>query len=202
MMLDDNTIREMLPAGVRVPIFLGGYRGGFSANGIPASVPKPQGPGPYGSYAPGTGNANTADMTADGLHSRFPYLLFSVSGALGLQDVGLDVVAADGSSLRTAEPLITANESWKEALVGTPPNDFSLHAHDESRERWFAFLPPVELGRLSYWTHLVLDASPLLILLSLLATGFTLLFWCLFRLHVADYCKPPLDLPADSTTRP
>lgn len=186
MMLDDPAMRDMLPAGIRPPLSLGAYGGGFSVNGLPGSTAPPVGRGAYGSYAPKAGNDNTADMSSGGLHSRFPYLLFSVAGGLGSAGLSLELQPADGTPPRKIEPWTPANESWKEAGVATPAGDFSLHARDDSHSQWFAFTSPVEVGRLSYWSHRLLNASPAFLLLSLLATAFTALFFLLLWLLAAD----------------
>ena len=180
MMLNDPTIREMLPAGVRPAISPGAYANGFSVNGIPPSVAKPKGRGAYGTFAPVKGNDNTGDLRAIGLHSRFPYLLFSVAGDLGSADLGLELEAADGSATREVAPWMSPMSAWKEAAVSIPSANFNLRAWDESHDHWFAFTPPVELGRLSYWTHRLLNISPGLLLASWLAAAFAiLLFWFL-----------------------
>ena len=152
MMLNDPTIREMLPAGVRQPISPGAYDNGFMVNGMPGTVPRLNGRGAYGTFS-SKGNDNTADMSAMGLHSRYPYLLFSVAGDLGSADLGLELEAADGSATREVVPWMSPLSAWKEAGASIPAADFNLRARDASHDHWFAFTAPVELGRLSYWTH-------------------------------------------------
>jgi hypothetical protein len=200
MMLDNKTIREMLPAGARAPIPLGAFDGGFNANAIPGTVAKPQGPAAYGSFALWQGNDNTAQMSAKGLRSRYPYLLFSVAGDLGREGTALELTTADGTSLRTLAPRWPANESWKEIIVATPTGDFGVQARDESHEHWFAFTPPLEVGRLSAWTHRLLAVSLPLVLICLLVTAFALLFACLMRLYLADNGKSRLNLQAGAAT--
>jgi hypothetical protein len=181
MMLKDPTIRGMMPAGVRPPISPGAYANGFGANGIPPSVAKPKGQDVYGTFAPGKGNDNTGDLRATGLHSRFPYLLFSVAGDLGSADLALQLEATDGSATREVAPWMSPTSAWKEAAASIPSATFNLLARDESHDHWFAFTPPVEMGRLSYWTHWLLAISPGLLLASWLATAFALLFFWFLR---------------------
>jgi len=200
MMLDDKTIRQMLPAGTRTPIPLGASDGGFNPNGLPDSFPRAQGRGVYGSYEFGRGNDNTARKSANGLHSRFPYLLFYVAGDMGQEGITLALQAADGTAPRLIGSGSAASASWREVVVATPANDFSVQARDESHAHWFAFTPPLELGRLSAWTHRLLEISPLLLLIWLLTAGFALLFSCMLRLHAMDLRGSEAHLQADSVT--
>src|SRR5262249_18724791 len=80
MMLDDKTIRGILPASIRPPMTIGPYVGGFTVNGLPAELKRSPGKGAYGSFSPDTGNENLADMSSPVLHSRFHYLRFLVAG--------------------------------------------------------------------------------------------------------------------------
>ena len=196
MFLDDPTIREMLPAGVRKPLSTGAYVNGFSVNGIPPSVAKPKGRGAYGTFAPVKGNDNTAAMNAAGLYSQFPYLLFSVAGDLGSADIGLELEAADGSAKREVVPWASPMPGWREAAASLPSPSFNLLARDDSHDHWFAFTPPVELGRLSYWTHWLLNTSPALVLASWLAAAFAILF--LWFLRAGNFHAEPR---ATSTVR-
>jgi hypothetical protein len=186
MMLDDKTVRDILPASTRQALPIGAYFGGFSVNGMPAGVPRSQGKGAYGSYAPKTGNDNIADMTAAGLHSRFPYLQFAIAGYLGLDGLDLNLESGDGTTSHRVAPAIAAKESWAIAAVRVPSSDFRLHARDNSRTAWFAFAEPTEIGRLSLWTEWLLAISPALLFATLLAVYFLVqLFW-LRQLQTAD----------------
>lgn len=186
MMLNDRTLRDILPASTRPQLALGAYAGGFSVNGMPANVPKPQGRGAYGTFAPKYGSDNTASMTATGLHSRFPYLQFAVAGYLGAEGLELGIESVDGTRSRSVVPSVPAGEGWSTATVGIPSPDFILRARDENPALWFAFTAPTEVGRLSMWTGRLLDASPALLFASLLALYFIIQQFWLRQLLFAD----------------
>jgi hypothetical protein len=180
-MLGEPAVRNMLPAGVRQPLSLGAYGNGFSVNGLPPSFTRPKGPGAYGSYGP-TGNANTARMSSVVLHSRFSFLQFSVAGDLGSEEIDLQLQASDGS-LTPLLPSSSPANAWKQVTAAAPAGGFSLRAEDASSKRWLAFTPPVEMGRLSGWTHRLLDAAPVLLGLTLLVTIFAAILSLLLRLN-------------------
>jgi hypothetical protein len=45
----------------------------------------------------------------------------------------------------------TGHPNWVTCYVRTPRGDFKIAARDASPTAWFAFKPPREMGRLSYW---------------------------------------------------
>lgn len=198
MMLSDKTIRDILPASARPQLAVGAFSGGFSINGMPAAVPRPQGRlGAYGSYAPGTGNENTADMTSIGMHSRFPYLRFAVAGFAGTKDLAMSVDSDDGTTSHPVAPKVSAGETWATVTVATPSTNFVVHARDNDRAAWFAFAAPVEIGRLSLWTEWLLQASQMLLFAVILALYFLVqLFWLRRLQPASDQAIAVAELPS------
>jgi len=186
MMLNDKTIRDILPASARPQMSIGAYANGFSVNGMPASVPRPEGKGMYGSFAPNTGNSNTAEIATAELHSRFPYLRFAVAGYPGAEGLDLSLVSGDGVNTRRAVPGVPPGNDLATVTVATPAPEFTLWARDDSHELWFAFGAPTEVGRLSMWTESLLGASPALLFGSVLALYFVLQRLWLRRLNAVD----------------
>lgn len=184
MMLDDKTIRDILPPSIRPPMTIGPYLGGFSVNGLPAEVKRSAGKGAYGSFSPVTGNENLADMSSPVLHSRFHYLKFLVAGFPGGDGMSLSLDAIEDGPRRAVDPGSSQPLLWSVATAATPARDFTIHARDASKEQWLAFYSPIEVGILSRWTHLLLEASPFLLFASLLASYFLAQFRWLQRAHL------------------
>jgi hypothetical protein len=179
-MLDDKTIRDILPAGERLPLSLGQYTGTFLLNGMPSAMPRTGDKLVLGSFAPLEGDAYQADMTTPALHSRFRYLLFPVAGYLGKDGLTLSLDSVDGAR-HAVVPASVPGPAWGTVTVTTPGPDFVIRAHDSSSEQWFAFAAPVEIGVLSYWMRQLLDTSPALLCASLLAVYFLIQFRWLRR---------------------
>src|SRR5512146_1053958 len=187
MMLNDRTVRDILPASARPQLSIGPYADGFSVNAMPGAVPRPQSRvGAYGTFGPRNGNDNTADLTVTGLHSRFPYLRFAIAGYLGAEGLDLSVESTDGARSRHVVPATPAGENWVTVTLATPSPDFTLRARDSSHASWFAFAPPTEVGRLSAWTESLLGFSPALLFATVLALYFIIQRFWLRKLHAAD----------------
>lgn len=185
MMLDDPTIRDILPPDVRLPLRIGAYSNGFSVNGMPGQVLRRQGQGAYGSYAPVSGNANTAEMKVDDLHTRFPYLSMPVVGDLGAPGMKIELRSADGHVTRRFAAAGGGGMSWTDAIAAVPARTFSLLARDDSADAWFAFAPPRGMGRLSMLVTRLLDVSLPLLLVAVGLAGFVLLSGWLWRYRFA-----------------
>lgn len=103
------------------------------------------------------------------------WLKFEVAGDLGhpaghqlsltLED------ALTGTRLAEVRPARLPGDTWRSAYVRAPAEPFIIVARDESTSHWFAFSPPVEMGRLSY---LAWQATKHGLLLFQIVAGFTI----------------------------
>jgi hypothetical protein len=168
MMLADPTIRDILPAGARPPLVASSFAG-LTANGFAPGTAPPPVKSAYGTFDPRTGKAATVKSIGPPVRTRFPWLRFSVAGDFGA-DAGLAFATGD-RTIAVAAPAPAAG-AWRTLNVAPPAGDFRVVAFDDSRERWFAFTPLVEVGRLSAWTQRLLDGSPYLLLACLSAVYF------------------------------
>jgi hypothetical protein len=168
MMLADPTIRDILPAGARPPLVASSFAG-LTANGFAPGTAPPPVKSAYGTFDPRTGKAATVKSIGPPVRTRFPWLRFSVAGDFGA-DAGLAFATGD-HTIAVAAPAPAAG-AWRTLNVAPPAGDFRVVAFDDSRERWFAFTPLVEVGRLSAWTQRLLDGSPYLLLACLSAVYF------------------------------
>ncbi|MBO9663789.1 hypothetical protein [Dokdonella sp.] len=141
-LLDEPSIRAMLPPSIRAPLPLAPSAQDFSPDGVPPSPPPPQPRQALGSF----GRPGGALMYASPvLHTSFPYLLFLTLGEGTLALVG-DGAPAEA---RTSAPL--HGTGWSGHLVAAPAPAFRVEAADAGAEHRLAFTDPVEIGRLSRW---------------------------------------------------
>jgi hypothetical protein len=167
-LLDDPLIRRILPANVRPHIhFQSVGSNEASAAFVKAGYDPRTVVPPYetvlGSYTPSKGNASQGSWRSRLVYRPgLPYLRIDVSGYLGQPSLNLvlrDEASGKQSALHPGRP---ARERWQANLVGTPQErsrELSIIASDENPSRWFAFMEPVEVGRLSYWTLCLLEGS-------------------------------------------
>jgi hypothetical protein len=183
-MLKDPTVLAMMPLGVRLPLAAGAYSPGFGAAAIPATLERPYNTQVFGSNWPSEGAAYTAETRSDFVHSDFPYLVFSVAGDLGAPDLHLTLQDTQGHNVSAISPLVQPGDTWSQVTVTTPADEFRIMAIDHSHEAWFAFTPPIEIGRLSRMIHLLLGLSPLLMGTSLVVLISILLVpWLRYAYH-------------------
>jgi hypothetical protein len=157
-LLDDPTIRKILPAIVRpaLPITVRHETGAvFVANGYPAEIANPPYEKTWGSYSQ-AGPEARGSMESESFRPELPYLLFAVAGnprgasALALRDV------QTGKEARF-KPDIRIGDNWWAGVVRVPGDHLRLIARDEGMEDWLAFREPRELGRLSYYTQQIMS---------------------------------------------
>lgn len=157
-LLDDPTIRKILPAIVRpvLPLEIRHETGdAFSANGYPAGTANPPYEKIWGSYSQ-SGSEARGSIESESFRPELPYLQFALAGnprgatALALRDV------RTGKEARV-RPHIGIDENWWAGVVRVPSDHLQLIARDEGTEDWIAFREPRELGRLSYYTQQIMS---------------------------------------------
>ncbi|HEX6833968.1 MAG TPA: hypothetical protein VF132_10590 [Rudaea sp.] len=177
MMLNDPSIRSMLPASVRAPIAMP-KNAGFEPDGFfPITSGEHQG-NVFGSYTK-LGNANQARIESEPVTSRFPYVALDICGYLGQPDIALSLQPTRPSgSAREIRPAEPPRESWKHVVIATPESPYRVVADDHRPDLWFAFTEPVELGRLSALVAALMNAiGPLLAIFGVLFTFFCVHEW-------------------------
>ena len=165
-LLDDPTLRGVLPADVRLPLPLTPVVGdateerGFVRDGYYPSTDQAAFLPCWGSYTAlgevAQGSWRGRAVRAQGL----PYLRFAFAGDLG--EPGLSFTLRDGSDAATSEnapsrlvdfrPARPSRAHWRNDYLKAPGAVVEIVASDRSATRWFAFSAPVEVGRWSYWS--------------------------------------------------
>lgn len=146
-LLDNPTIHAMLPSSIRAPLPLSTPAQGYSADGMPRSLPVPEGRAALGSYG---GSGASLTYRSSLLHTSFPYLSFLTSGGSGgsLKLVGDEASAGTAVSVPMRGEAIGA---WSGSIVASPGAVFHIEAADAGAGRRMAFTAPLEIGRLSRW---------------------------------------------------
>jgi hypothetical protein len=167
-LLDDAVIRRILPANVRPHIHFETLSSNqasdaFVKSGYDPMIVVPRYETVLGSYTPSKANAAEGSWQSRLEYApRLPYLRMDVSGYLGEPSLNL-ALRDEASGKQTAiHPRQPARERWQANFIQAPtskPRDLSMIASDQSLTRWFAFMEPVEVGRLSYWTLCLLEWS-------------------------------------------
>ena len=152
-LLDDPTIRALLPADVRTPLPVrmekAGEGGTFVPDGWPPPLTAPPGLRAWGSY-PGRSGTSRGELSETGAGRKLPYLAFQFAGDLG--EPGLSFVLRDGASSRRLDwrPAHVPRVRWRVDYLRRPGDDLRLEVSVTRAGRWFAFAEPVEVGGWSY----------------------------------------------------
>jgi hypothetical protein len=160
-LLDDPVIRAGLPANIRAPMPLAADAATpttFVAFGAYKTVPARADAATIGSYGD-AGDATTGRFVSPLLHSAYPFLRIDVAGYLPDEGLALSLECAQTPACRPtqARPADFARETRQGRYLRVPQTEFRLVADDESNNRWFAFTAPIEVGRLSFATDLLLQ---------------------------------------------
>ena len=164
-LLDEPGIRSVLPDDVRAPLCCTPVASAAGGDGREAFVPGGMSPDTTGApafRAVWGSFAATGAATVGSALLRFktpvtlPYLKLEFAGDLG--DPALRFALWDGQSGQQFrhEPSRPAGEPWQVEYLATHGHSSGIAVEDHSAVHWFAFSEPVEVGRLSYWTRLVL----------------------------------------------
>jgi hypothetical protein len=152
MLLDDPTIRRILPAVVRDPLRVdkaSDIGNAFVLDGYAPPVHSPSYERGWGSYS-GQGVAARGSMRSQGITTRFPYLQFEITGYMRK---GLSLVLQGEETGKRARVIPTnrADEFWRLAYVAVPDKNIRILAEDDNAEEWFGFCEPRELARFSHY---------------------------------------------------
>ena len=161
--LDDKSIRSILPATVRLPLAVDERReqgAAFVPNGLPPEIQIPAGSRIWGSYS-GLGPAARGRMESQPLYPKLHYLQFEVAGYLR---EGLSLEVQDGQTGKKTRviPTLRRDQNWRTAYVPLPNHPVHIVAVDESASEWFAYREPTELGRLSFYAARLIASGKLM----------------------------------------
>ena len=165
MLLDDPTIRRVLPAAVRMPLKIdwaepngGAFRliderteAGAAAGRVWRSDAGPEGVSQSAIVRP-----------------ALPYVEFKIAGALR-DRMSLHLQNEETGKRNRLVPLKRRHGEWRTGYVAVPGEQVRVIARDENADASFSFREPVEVGRLSYWSERLLRAAPYLLLTGLAA---------------------------------
>jgi hypothetical protein len=153
-MFHNPYLRSNLPACVRDPLLVvpeTNAGDAFVSSGWSLAVPDPPTEKSWGSYSARKEAAQGTFVSQPISPGRLPYLEIPVAGDLGAPGLALALVELTGR-VRPIVPARVPGRQWLNVDVPMPPGPFRIVARDESDQGWFAFKPPRELGRLSFWS--------------------------------------------------
>jgi len=161
-LLDDPTIRAILPAIVRTPVAVrvsAATAEAFVRGGLPPDLPVPPAEVTWGSFS-ALGNAAKGSLQTEPLTTDFPYLRVEMAAGFekGLSLHVLDEQRGRRNRIRPAKP----DGRWSADVVKVPGPTPMLTAEDKTSNGWIAFREPRELGRLSAWSERLLKVGPMI----------------------------------------
>lgn len=156
ILLDDPTIRGILPAVVRAPLRVdkaSDIGNAFVLDGYAPPVHNSPYERGWGSYS-AQGLAARGLMQSQRITTRFRYLQFEITGYMRK---GLSLVLQGEETGKKARVIPTnrVDESWRLAYVAVPDKNIRILAEDENAEEWFGFREPRELARFSYYADIL-----------------------------------------------
>jgi len=163
-LLDDATLRDILPADVREPLSLGNFHGGFERERpMDASVRGST----YAVSAETAAHLIRAPQRIDALHSRMSYLKIPVMGRLGDSGIDLRLQSVTGTESRR---VIRSRDyqAPRDVYLPVPGREFALLVQHPDTQAEFAVGAPVEVGRLSRFATWLLEISPYMMLASVI----------------------------------
>jgi hypothetical protein len=177
MLLDDPSIRQILPAVVRAPLRIekeSDLGNGFVPGGYPREIAAPPYERTWGSFSTMGGSSQGA-MESGSITPHLPYLQFEIAGYMR---TGLSLAVRDSRTGkdRRVVPTTRINRDWRMGRVAVSGGPLRIIARDENPEEWFAFGEPRELGRFSYYSELFASKGK-----AILIYGLTLCLFLVFQ---------------------
>lgn len=170
MLLDDPSIRRILPAIVREPVRLENKSDGnaaFIPHGYPPSVANPEYERVWGSLT-GAGVVARGSMETQPITPHSHYLQFDIAGYLR-SGMTLSLRGAQAPHpARLFVPVERVDEYWRRGYVALPQATVQVTATDENDSDWFAFREPRELARWSYYTLRLIAKGKLMLFAGIL----------------------------------
>ena len=180
-LLRTKDIPPILPACARVPLKVtpkDATASAFVPGGAKLDQPDPKFEFCLGSYSTSgasvTGTFESAPMT-----SSLPYLEIPVAGNLGTPGLSLQLVELDSGKTHDIKPAHEPGGTWMNVDVKAPSGKFKLVARDESSTGWFAFRPPGEMGRLSFWAQRIVGTARYFFAAGFLSLAAAIFLYCI-----------------------
>lgn len=156
MLLDDPTIRGILPAVVRAPLRVDkaiDIGNAFVLDGYAPPVHKSPYEREWGSYS-AQGVAARGSMQSQRITTRFPYLQFEITGYMR-KGLSLVLQGEDAGKKARVIPTNRADQFWRLAYTPVPDKNIRILAEDDNAEEWFGFREPRELARFSHYADML-----------------------------------------------
>lgn len=162
-LLNDDTIRKILPPGIRSPLVLEPKGpAGFALNALPPEFANTSGERVWGSYRE-SGAHSTGSIETKPITPGLGYLQFEIAGYLR-RGLSLEIREGDTGRRYRIIPTEPVDDRWRAAYRSVGHRPYSVVADDESTDEWFAFREPREMGRFSYYARaLTRKAGPILV---------------------------------------
>jgi hypothetical protein len=167
-LLDDPTVREILPAAVRPALRVEGEvneGGAFILGGLLPQIVNEPNERSWGSHT-ARGIEARGMMVSGSLAPRFPYLQVELAGYLR-EGMTLDFQSATGDKTVRFSPATRINPSWRSGFIAVPASEIKIVARDENSSDWFAFREPREVARFSYYAERLVAKGRFLCVLGL-----------------------------------
>jgi hypothetical protein len=154
-LIDDPTIRQILPAGARMPLRLENLepQKPFVLNGLGASPSEARTERVWGSFT-AEGAAAQVLFQSQQFSTPFPYLSIDFTGSLA-QRMSLHLKNTATGRLSRVFPGGKFWNGWRSGYVAVPHHKIQILARDENDSNWFAFREPQEVGRLSRYAVVI-----------------------------------------------
>jgi hypothetical protein len=167
-LLDDPTIREILPVAVRPALRVDAevnQGGAFIPGGYPPQVINAPYERSWGSYSAGGPDAR-GTMESSILTPKLPYLQIELAGD-PREGMALDLRSATGNKQIRFIPTTRIDPSWRAGFIAVPASEVKIVARDDNPHDWFAFREPREVGRLSFYAEQFVAKGAFLCVLGL-----------------------------------
>jgi hypothetical protein len=163
-LLDDRSIREVLPTCIRAPLALEpAQNSGFTPGSIPPEFPSLPHRSVLGSWSADKGLSKSEYLSRP-ISSGYSRLVFDLAG--GGPGTLLEILPSEGPAI----PVNVGEQSggWKKIVVEAPRVPFRLHAMDRSEHGWIAFSLPRELANGGYYARQICSINLLVIAFGLI----------------------------------
>lgn len=156
MLLDDPTIRSILPAVVRAPLRvekIGDTGNAFVPDGYAPPTRNPSYERGWGSFS-AQGVAARGSLQSQRMTTPFRYLQFAITGYMR-QGLSLVLESEETGKRARVIPTNREDEYWRLAYVAMPDKNIRILAEDDNAEEWFGFREPRELARFSHYADML-----------------------------------------------
>jgi hypothetical protein len=176
-LLDDPSIRKILPASVRSPIAITPeIATGFVGDGVWPAVEREEYAKSWGCFSE-MQHAPEKLFRSQPFVTAFPYLRIEVAGQLGkTADVSLETPRHEVTQLAISGKWV--DPGWRLGFINVRGTQVRLVAQDKDPSRWIGFREPREIGWLSMAAYRLANRGKLLVRIGIaVLSGCFLLRW-------------------------